>query len=315
MSSAEQTLPAEPTANLRHQPALCLFLATRPAFLSVTLAGVLLGLACAWRGGAALHAGNALLTLVFALVAHAAANVINDFHDAANDAANTERLYPFTGGSRFIQNGVLSAAAIGRFGYALLLLVIPAGLWIAAHSGVGLLPIGMAGLLLAWAYSAPPLKLASRGLGEFAVAGGWWLIVVGSDYVQRGSYSAMPLLAGLGYGLMVANLLYINQFPDAPADAAAGKRTLVVRLGRRRAAAGYGLIALLAALPLLAGVLLGLLPPAALVSLLALMPALQAFNQLRQNAEDVPRLLPAIKLTILAAHLYGALLAAALLLA
>ena len=201
--------PAEPTLAALPNTALRYFLATRPAFLSVTLVGVLLGLASAHVGGIDLQRPQALLTLVFALVAHAGVNVLNDYYDAINgaDAANTERVFPFTGGSRFIQNGVLTPRQTALFGFTLLGAVVPAGLWLALHSAAGLIGIGLAGLIVGWAYSAPPLKFVSRGLGEIAVAAGWVLIVVGSDYVQRGSYAFMPLATGLGFALLVANLL------------------------------------------------------------------------------------------------------------
>src|SRR3970040_263437 len=85
-------------------------------------------------------------------------------------------------------------------------------------------PSGRAGLFTAWAYSAPPLKLNSRGLGEACVAMGFGLIAVGADYVQRAEFSLFPVVAVLPYALLVTNLLYINQFPELKADAATGKR-------------------------------------------------------------------------------------------
>ncbi|HEX8989987.1 MAG TPA: prenyltransferase, partial [Rhodocyclaceae bacterium] len=230
------TAPLEPSLAALPNPLLRYFAATRPAFLSVTFVGCLLGLASAAASGVGIDAATATLTLFFALVAHAAVNVLNDYFDAQNgtDAANLDRIFPFTGGSRFIQNGVISLAATGIFGYALLLSVIPAGLWLTAHSAPGLLLIGVCGLLVGWGYSAPPLHAVSRGFGEFSVTAGWVLIVVGTDFVQRRGFAFAPLAAGLGFALLVANVLYINQFPDARADAKAGKRTLVVRLGPAR---------------------------------------------------------------------------------
>lgn len=306
--------PAEPSADTLRAPLLRYFLATRPAFLSVTAVGVVLGWAHAHASGLPFAGLPALLTLLFALVAHAGVNVLNDYYDHLNgsDAANTERVFPFTGGSRFIQNRVLSARATAVFGVLLLLAVIPPGLWLAWHSGPVLLWIGAAGLLVGWAYSAPPLKLASRGLGELAIAGGWWLVVVGSDFVQRGAFELQPIVAGLGYGLMVANLLFINQFPDAVADAQAGKRTWVVRQGRQRARRGYVVIAGCAFFNLIATVAVGLLPPATLLALLAALPAGLAVRGLWRHAEQPALLVPAIKHTILAAHLYGIGLAAGL---
>jgi 1,4-dihydroxy-2-naphthoate octaprenyltransferase len=308
--------PMEPTLDALHNPLLRYFAATRPAFLSVTFVGCLLGLATAAHAGIALGPALATATLFFALVAHAGANVINDYYDAISgcDAANSERQFPFTGGSRFIQNGVLSLRATGVFGYALLAAVVPAGLWLTAVSDPGLILIGLAGLVVGWAYSAPPLKLQSRGLGEFAITAGWLLVVVGSDFVQRRGFDFSPVAAGLGFALLVANVLYINQFPDVKADAGAGKNTMVVRLGVAPARWGYALITLLAyGWPLLM-VLLGRLPLLALVALLPLVASIAAARVLWANAARPEQLAPALKLTILSASAHGLLLAIVLVL-
>ena len=309
------TMPAaEPTFAAYRNPLARYAAATRPAFLSVTLVGCLLGLASAQAGGAVLRPLEAFLTLAFALVAHAGINVLNDYYDAQNgsDAANNERRFPYTGGSRFIQNGVLSLRATGIFGYALLAAVVPAGLWLAHASAPGLLWIGLAGLAIGWAYSAPPLKLMSRGVGELAVACGWLIVVLGAAYVQRGAFSWTPVAAGLGYALLVANLLFINQFPDVTADAAAGKRNLVVRLGPRRARWIYSAIAAAAHLWVAGAVLAGALPALALIALAAVFPATSAARRLLREAHRPQALDPAIRATIGAAMLHGALLAASL---
>lgn len=303
--------PLEPTLAAFPNPFLRYFAATRPPFLSVTFAACLIGLASAAADGTALRPLAAFFTVFFALVAHAGINVLNDYYDAINgtDAANAERLFPFTGGSRFIQNGVLSLRAAGTFGYALLASVIPAGLWLTWSSAGGLIYIGLAGLFVGWAYSAPPFKFMSRGLGEVAVACGWLIVVVGADYVQRGAFSAMPFIAGLPYALHVANVLFINQFPDYRADAATGKRNWVVRLGPRRARWGYPIIAGVAQAWLVGAVALGALPWTVLLALLALLPAIAASRQLLKHAARPAALVPAVRATIGAAMLHGILLA------
>lgn len=304
----------EPTLDALHNPFLRYFAATRPAFLSVTFVGCLLGLAAATHSGIAVDPLLAAATLFFALMAHAGANVINDYYDSLSgcDAANSERLFPFTGGSRLIQNGVLGVRATGIFGHALLVTVIPAGLWLTAVSGSGLMLIGLAGLVVGWAYSAPPFKLQSRGLGEFAIIAGWLLVVVGTDFVQRRDLSFGPVAAGLGFALLVANVLYINQFPDVRADACAGKNTLVVRLGVDLARWGYATIAVLAyAWPLLM-VIQGRLPPLALIAFVPALASVAAFRRLWADAAHPARLVPALKLTIVAASSHGLLLAAIL---
>ncbi len=305
---------AEPTLERLHNPFLRYFLATRPAFLSVTFIACLIGLATAYAGGVAINAPAALATVAFALVAHAGVNVLNDYYDALNgtDAVNADRLFPFTGGSRFIQNGVLSKGETAVFGFALFGVVMLAGMWLMAVSADGLFWIGAAGLFIGWAYSAPPFKLNSRGVGEACVAAGFLLIAVGADYVQRRGFSWDPLAACLPFALLVTNLLYINQFPDCKADGAADKRTLVVRLGPARAARGYLLIGAAAYGWLPAAVAAGVLPWPVLA---ALPPALFTFRAgriLLRHAGEPAGLLPGIQMTILAAVAHGTLLAAGL---
>lgn len=287
-----------------------LLAATRPAFLGVTALAVGLGFATALRAGAPIDPTVIVLTLVFALMAHAAANAINDYHDAlgGSDAVNTDRIFPFTGGSRLIQNQVLSTRAMARLGYGLLLAVAAAGLWLAGRCGWGLIPIGLAGIALAWAYSAPPLRLMARGIGEAAILGGWLLVVCGSDFVLRRRYALEPVAIGLPLCLQLAAILYLNQVPDARADARAGKRTLIVRIGPARALPGYLFLTLGAQAAVVILVWRGLLPPLALGTLLCVPLNLRAAAALLRHALQPARLRPAIMATIAAAHGFGVML-------
>jgi len=308
MQPAEPTLAALPNAVQRY------FLATRPAFLSVTLFGSLIGLGTAHASGVAIAWPTAFVTLVFALLAHAGVNVLNDYYDALNgtDEMNIERVYPYTGGSRFIQNGVLTLAQTARFGVALFAAVILAGIWLAAVSGRGLLVIGLAGLVIGWGYSAAPLRLNSRGAGELCVMTGFALIVIGTDYVQRHAFASMPVVASVSYALLVTNVLYMNQFPDRKADAAAGKRHWVVRLPPEQARWGYVMLAVAANAWLIGAVFAGALPALALIALVAAIPSAQAAADLFRYAAQPRALTPAIRRTIAAALLHGLLLAGAL---
>lgn len=309
--STASSLPIEPTAERLRNPLLRYVLAIRPAFLTITLAGCLLGFATAKSSGVVIHYGLAWMTLLLALLAHAGVNVLNDYYDHLNgtDAANTARLFPYTGGSRFIQNGVLTPAQMLAYGLALLGVVIAGGLWLIAETGRGLFWIGLAGLSIGWAYSAEPLKLNSRGLGELCVAAGFVLIVGGADFVQRGVYSGLPWLGGLPYALLTTNILFINQFPDRDADARAGKRHWVVRLAPEKAATAYALIAATAAIALAANVMADVLPVQALLSLVGMLPSITAARRLMRDCRRPADLAPAIKATLLSAHLHAVLLA------
>ncbi len=287
---------------------------TRPAFLTVTAVACLLGLSTAAVCSGGLKLPRAVATVLLALVAHAGANVLNDYCDARNgaDAANRDGLFPFTGGSRLIQNGAVSVADTGRWAAFLLLALVPLGLWLAALSGPGLLALGAVGLFLAWAYSAPPLVLMSRGLGEAAVALAWWLMVIGADYTQRGHFSVITAATAVSLALLLANILLINGFPDAASDAAVGKRTLVVRLGPVPAAGLYLGLVLLAHGWLAASVWLLITPQAALWGLASMPVSLAAAALLWRHAAEPQRLRPALALTVAAANLHGLAMAAGL---
>jgi 1,4-dihydroxy-2-naphthoate octaprenyltransferase len=309
------TQPLEPTLELFSNPVARYFAATRPAFLTASLMACFIGLASVHHDGVTMNAVLAVVTLLFALLAHAGVNVLNDYYDALNgtDARNTERIFPFTGGSRFIQNGVLTLAQTRNFGFALMAGVAAAGLWLMASTDPQLMYVGLAGLFIGWAYSAPPFKLNSRGWGELCVAAGFLAITVGTDFVQRRGFDAAPFVAGLSYALLVTNLLYINQFPDRAADTAAGKLHWVARLEVQHARWGYALIVALAYAWLPACVVLGWLPMTALLAFMALPLSVQAARLLLQHAAQPQQLGDAIKLTIGAMMAHGALLSLALL--
>lgn len=285
---------------------------TRPAFLLLTVVACVLGTATAAACGCGLDVPLALGATALAVLAHAAGNVLNDLHDARNgaDAANRQGIFPFTGGSRLIQNGVVSERQTAELATALLVFLLPAGLLLAVKAGGGVLLLGMAGLALAWAYSAPPLKLMSRGLGEPTVAMVWFLVVVGADYVQRRHFFPIPAWVALGFALLVAALLLINGFPDADADAQVGKRTLVVRLGPRRASALYAVLVLMAHLWLVVGVWLLVPPVQALWGLISLPFSLATAGWLVRYRHEPAQLKPALGLSVAAVLLHGLGLAA-----
>ena len=277
---------------------------TRPGFLVITAVACVLGTAVAAACGHGPNLWTALTTLMLAVLMHAAANVLNDYHDALNgaDEANTQGLFPFTGGARLIQNGHVTVQDTYDLAKALIIVLIPCGL----------VMLGAIGLLLGWGYSAPPLALMKRGLGEFTVALTWGLVVVGADYVQRGQFFVIPYAVAVSFAWLVGNILIINGFPDARADAQVGKRTLVVRFGVRWAAWAYLVIALLAYVWLVAGVWLFIHPEPALWGLVSLPLSLVAFVLLLKHAEQPTRLVPAIVLTIAAAVLHGLAMSAGL---
>ncbi len=228
-----------------------LFLATRPKFFIASVLPVLLGTAWGHKVGDQFEFVAFALALLAILCVHAGANVLNDVFDdlGGSDPANDDRIHPYTGGSRFIQNGVMSVAEMARWGSALIGVGMVLGAVLIAIKGITVLLFGLAGIVLATLYSVPPVQLSARGWGEAAVGVGFGVLpVCGAAWLQSGLIDGAVLLVSVPVSLWVANILLINEVPDIPADAQAGKCTLVVRLGTQGTRALYVCLHVLAAL-------------------------------------------------------------------
>lgn len=287
-----------------------LVLATRPLFFPASVLPVVLGTAWGARLGGALDLGAFCVALGAIVCVHAGANVVNDVYDdlGGTDRINTGHIHPYTGGSRSIQNGIMTARQMFRWGVALLVVSAVLGTALFAMKGLGVLLFGLAGLALGVLYSVPPARLGARGLGEWAVGLGFGVLpVTGAAWLQSGVLDWGALVLSLPAGLWVANILLVNEVPDAAADAATGKRTLVVRLGLEGAAALTLLLNALAVLCVVAATVASLLSPAAMVvPLLAFPVARLAARDLTATRNRRHVLLRAIKAT-LAIHAVGTL--------
>jgi 1,4-dihydroxy-2-naphthoate octaprenyltransferase len=251
-----------------------------------------------------------VLALLATMCVHAGANVLNDVGDdlGGTDRQNEDRIYPYTGGSRFIQTGIMSISSMARLGVSLLGIAAIAGTILLFSKGAMILWFGLAGVLLAVLYSLGPVRLSSTGLGETTVGVAFGVLpVVGAAWLQSEVINLDVVLFSLPVSAWVAAILLINEVPDIAADGATGKRTLPVRLGLRGTSVLYLLLHVAAAgvviwltisgpLPLLAP-----LAPAALLLL-----AWQASQAITQGIGDRDGMTRAIEMT-LGIHTIGAI--------
>lgn len=276
--------------------------ATRPKFFPASLLPVLAGTAWGFMASGTFDGTVFLLALLATVCVHAGANVLNDVGDDAGgtDRQNDDRIYPYTGGSRFIQVGIMSASSMARLGISLLTIAAIAGLLLLSLKGVMILWFGVAGVLLAILYSLGPLRLSSLGLGEMAVAVGFGVLpVTGAAWLQGGAINVDLVLFSLPISAWVAAILLINEVPDIVADGATGKKTLPVRLGNKGTAVLYALIHVCAAAVVAWLSLAGPLPMAALLLPAAsLWLAFRAASAIRAGIGDRPRMTRAIEATL-----------------
>ena len=308
--SAERGTPVKP----RLSPGWLILRATRLPFLSATIVPVVLGITIAAAHGA-FDAVTAVLTIIGASCVQLGLNVANDVFDSmlgADEANVTPTRY--SGGSRVIQYGLVTFRRMAATAATFYLAAAAIGLVLLALRGsFALLTIGFVGLVVSLAYTAPPLKLVYRGLGEIAVAVGFGpLMLLGAYVVQTGgALSWEPVVASIPIALLVALILYVNEIPDRRGDEHAGKRTLPVRFGQDAVILGYDLTVVAAYAALVIGVALGVLPIPVLLALLTIPLAHRVHAGLRPNYDN-PYGLMAVMAVNIQVHLFaGVLLLAA----
>lgn len=293
------------------------FKASRPEFFTASIVPVAVGAAAAYHTSGQLLWGYLLLTLLALVLVHAAANLANDYYDhlSGNDEINVEYARPFTGGSRLIQQGqvaphhILIASVVCLVAGGLL------GFYLVWTRGWPILVLGVVGGLSGFFYTARPLQLGYRGIGELFIGLDFGMLpVLGTYYVQVQHFSPLALAASLPVTFLIMAVLWINQFQDFAADKAVQKRHWVVRLGRRRASYVYTGMVSCAYLSLLVSVLGGWLPQTAVLPLIALPLAIFAIRTALRHYDELPLLLPANASTVALHLLAGLLLAVGLVL-
>ncbi|MEZ4412175.1 MAG: prenyltransferase [Gemmatimonadales bacterium] len=278
-----------------------------PKISLASAAGILLGASSAAAAGP-IEAGWLLMTVlgVFAVeVAKNASGEVFDWDSGTDLKVREEDRSPFSGGKRVLVDALLTRGQTWGIAIGGYLLAAIVGLTIVGWRDVRVLWFGLAGVALAFFYHAPPFRLSYRGLGELAVAISYGpLVCAGTYLVQRGTMPTGIVLLSLPLGILIAAFLWINEFPDYSADALSGKRTLVVRLGRRAAAWGFVWLGVGAA------VATALLPTAGLpatvwlggIGALRYIPAARA---LLATPEDTAAIVPAQVMTLQAFLLYS----------
>ena len=284
--------------------------ASRPKFFTASILPVLFGTAWGVQIGGDFDGLVFALALLATVCVHAASNVLKDVGDDAigTDPQNVDRIYPYTGGSRFIQTGIMSPSQMARLGISQIAIAAIAGILLIYLKGPMVLYFGLAGVALAVLYSLGPAKLSSLGIGEIAIAIGFGVVpICGAAWLQGAPLDMTLVLMSLPIGMWVTAILLINEVPDIAADGAAGKRTLPVRLGLNTTALIYLFLHLVAASVTGWLTFRGVLPLAApAVPVLLLVLAIKASTAIQAGIDDRPAMTKAIEST-LAIHMIGSI--------
>jgi 1,4-dihydroxy-2-naphthoate octaprenyltransferase len=253
---------------------------------------VFLGTSVAWYHGyfSLLYC---LLALVGLLLVHISVNTLNDYFDYKSGIDLEVKRTPFSGGSGILSAGLLTPASVGRFGVVCFLLAIPIGIYfvIHIHKGWLLVPILVTGALCVLLYTT---HLKRWGLGEIACGLGLGTLpVLGAYFVQSGTYSWEVVIAAIPSGILLHNALLLNEFPDVEADEKAGKKTLSIVIGKKKASLLYSMLIIAMYVWIAAWSIAGFMPIFALLGLLTLPLGVKAIKGAR-NYDEESKLVPAL---------------------
>jgi len=269
---------------------------------------MLIGAGLAYAKTGALDVGWLLLAFVGIYMIEIGKNAVNEFYDyitGADRFVQTDERTPFSGGKKTIIEGKLSLIETGIIAVVTLVVAFLIGVFIAVVREPNIFWIGMAGGVIAVAYTFPPFKLAYRGLGEIVIGIAYGPLIVSGMYLMLShTWSWDILLVGVPIGFLIMNVIWINQYPDYEADLKAGKRNWVVRLGRERGIKVY--VALYVA-ALISLIVLAIIyrNPLWLLGFLAIPLAIQSVKIAKTHYRDVPKLMAANGRTVQIYQLIG----------
>ena len=288
--------------------------ALRLPFLTGSMFPVLVGAALAYWAEHTWSWRFFFLTALGVAGLHLGANLLNDYYDSFGSDPLNLYVTPFSGGSRVIQDQELTAETVRWLAFLFLGVGVLCGLALIFLGRPWVAFLGLLGLAAGYLYSASPVQLMNLGLGEAAIFVAFgpplsW----GAYYVQTGSLKPVGLAVGLPLGFLITAILWINEFPDIIADAAAAKRHLVVRLGLGKSRWVYAALMLAPFASLFFLIEVFKLPDLIVAALVPLPLALRAIRIAWRTPPTEPEFIPAQALTIQTHFFTGLCLTLALL--
>ncbi|MDA1027517.1 MAG: 1,4-dihydroxy-2-naphthoate polyprenyltransferase [Bacteroidetes bacterium] len=285
--------------------------AARPKTLWAAASPVFIGIALAIQSDN-FHLVSAVLALAGALFIQIGTNYYNDLADFQKGADGADRKGP----RRMVQAGMVSQAQMKRATILVFALAVLSGVYLMLRGGWPIVGIGVSSIGFGLAYTGGRYSLAYLGLADgFVLLFFGPVAVAGTYFVQTLTWPPVVWVAGLAPGFLAVAILLVNNIRDRAQDASAGKKTLIVRLGRTFGHVMYA-TCLLAAI-VVTGVLWQVYDASAwiLLSLLAAPMMAKAFVQLRSVPEsESQHLNPVLASTARNLLLYSVLLSLGLIL-
>ena len=279
--------------------------AVRIRFLLASVISVFLGIAINWWQEKTFNIEFAVLTLAGVVALHASVDLLNDYWDYKRQIDTETKRTKFSGGTGVLPEGLLKPTEVYRAGMVMLIIGALIGGYFIYERGIIIAIILGFAIISIYFYST---RIVDSGLGEVFVAIKGAMIVLGTYFVQNPHTSIEPILAGMVSGILSSTVLFVNSFPDYDADKAHGRKTLVIVLGKARAASSVWIFPIASYGIIIASVITHVFPMVSLITLLTLPIVVSSGISLRHKFDQLEEFVPVMKNFVSYSRITGALL-------
>ncbi len=282
----------------------------RVRFLLASVIAVSVGLSLNWQQNSSIDPFDAILIFAGVMALHASVDLLNDYWDFKRGIDTKTKRTKMSGGTGVLPEGLLKPSSVYRAGVAFLIIGSVIGGYFVITDGiiVGII-LGFA-ILSIYFYST---KIVDSGLGEFFVAVKGSMIVIGTYYIQSGEITLESILGGIVVGVLSSLVLFIASFPDHDADKSKGRKSLVIAVGKEKAAKLFWIFPLLSYCAIIIGVSTNLFPILSLITLFTIPLMIKSGLGLRKNFDSIDNLVPFMSSTLMFSRITGVLFVASFL--
>jgi 1,4-dihydroxy-2-naphthoate octaprenyltransferase len=284
--------------------------AIRIRFLLASIISVCLGLAINGWQNKTIDIGFAALTFVGVAALHASVDLLNDYWDYKRQIDTDTNRTKFSGGTGVLPEGLLKPSQMYRAGVIMLIVGSAIGAFFVLERGITIAVILGFAIVSIYFYST---RIVDSGLGEVFVAVKGAMIVLGTYFVQSSHITLEPVIAGIVSGVLSSTVLFVNSFPDFDADKKHGRKTLVILLGKQKAASFVWIFPVITYGIIISSVFVGIFPIVTLITLATVPYAIKAGKSLRQKYDKVQEMIPIMEGFVTYGRITGALFVASFL--
>ena len=280
------------------------FRVIRIRFLLSSVIAVSVGLAISWWHIGQIDILYAIMTMGGVVSLHASVDLLNDYWDFKRGIDTQTQRTKMSGGTGVLPEGLLQPNQVYRAGLGFLIIGALIGSYFVIIDGI------VIGMILAFAvvsiyfYST---KIVDSGLAEIFVAIKGTMIVLGTYFIQTLEINLTTVLGGIFIGVLSSLVLFITSFPDFEADKAKGRKTLVISVGKQKATFVFWIFPIVVYSILISGIFYEIFPIYCIISIVMFPLIIKAGLLLKQNFDNINKLIPAMSYTITFSRITGAL--------